>query len=221
MDYVAEINQYLSTCSGRVIDVFYELYQIIKGVDDEQQGGAVQYLMEHVTRTESDETVLAKEHYTQKQIETISRKLQRGKLQEFIDRAAGEASKAGADPLEFYTSIWGYIKGKYGKSDRECASALFTLADSSMIPYKAVGTGLTLDNEKYREIARGLRGGVLDEVEYILKLSYDQKTQAASLLADRLLSVEDEETRAVLMSLFINAVEDRMKNKLRQSVEEL
>lgn len=46
MDYKQQIYGYISTCSGKVRDVFYELCQIINSVNEELQPHALMFLLE-------------------------------------------------------------------------------------------------------------------------------------------------------------------------------
>lgn len=56
MDYKQQIYGYISTCSGKVRDVFYELCQIINSVNEELQPHALMFLLENIFDIDSDNT---------------------------------------------------------------------------------------------------------------------------------------------------------------------
>jgi len=55
----------------------------------------------------------------------------------------------------------------------------------------------------------------------ILNLYYEQKTQRASLLVDKLLSLEDKQLQAVYMTMIINEVEENIKDQLKDYIDNM
>ena len=45
-----------STCAGQVLNVFYEIYQIIKSVEPDSQPEAVMYFVNTLDQSNSDES---------------------------------------------------------------------------------------------------------------------------------------------------------------------
>lgn len=56
MDYKQPLDAYLSTCAGGVLNVFYEIYQIIKSVEPDSQPEAVMYFVDTLDQSHSDES---------------------------------------------------------------------------------------------------------------------------------------------------------------------
>jgi len=52
-------------------------------------------------------------------------------------------------------------------------------------------------------------------------LYYEQKTQRASLLVDKLLSLEDKQLQAVYMTMIINEVEENIKDQLKDYIDNM
>ena len=61
---------------------------------------------------------------------------------------------------------------------------------------------------------------IFEDTLYIFNMHYEQKTQYASLLMDKLLSLEDRNLQTVYMSLILKVVETNMRDRLKSSVED-
>ena len=61
---------------------------------------------------------------------------------------------------------------------------------------------------------------IFEDTLYIFNMHYEQKTQYASLLVDKLLSLEDRNLQTVYMSLILKVVETNMRDRLKSSVED-
>ena len=68
---------------------------------------------------------------------------------------------------------------------------------------------------------RKLEETILDETEYIIKLSYEQKTQRASLLLDKLLSLADKDEQTVYLSIIMNEVANDIKADYKAAIERI
>lgn len=219
MDYEQALRTYLSTCSGKVLDVFYEIYQIIKEVDPDTQPKAIMCLLELMMSTNSDASHrVTKKYYTDVQRDRIMKKFQKKEAQRMISEEASAMAQVGAQPLEFYRSVWGKLRALC-RSDREAAFALFLLVDNDLVPYRPVGIGISMSDEEYTAIAKRLHETSFPDSQYILRLHYEQKTQTASLLVDQLLSLKDRASQAVYMAMLIDEIEGNIKDRLRKRIE--
>lgn len=219
MDYEQTLRTYLSTCSGNVLDVFYEIYQIIKEVGPDEQPKAIMCFLELMMSTDSDASHrVIKKYYTDVQRDRIMKKFLKKGVQQMISEEASAMAQADAQPLEFYRSVWGKLRALC-RSDRESAFALFLLADNDLVPYRPVGIGISMSDEKYMTIAKRLQETIFPDSQYILRLHYEQKTQTASLLVDQLLSLKDRASQAVYMTMLIDEIEENIKERLRKRIE--
>ena len=220
MDYKLELKTYLSTCSGKVLNVFYEIYQIIKATEKELQPEAVMYFIDILNSTDSDESHrVTKEYYTDAQLDKIREKFQKKNIQKLIYDEATDSSKNNVQPIEFYRKIWNKLCS-YCRNDKETAYVLFVLVDHDLIPYRNVGIGISMSDEDYAAGAKKIRTTIFKDTMYIFSLRYEEKTQQASLLLDQLLSLEDKNLQTIYMSMIIQLVERNIKDRLKDCIDE-
>ena len=220
MDYKRQLDAYLSTCAGGVLNVFYEIYQIIKSVEPDSQPEAVMYFVDTLDQSHSDEShEVTKDYYTEKQLNAAREKFRKKKIRTLITQEVNEASKNNVPPIGFYRNIWGKLTS-YCKNDREAAYVLFTLVDHRLIPYRGVGIGVSMSDEEYEACVQKIGDTVFWDTMYIFQLNYEQKTQYASLLVDKLLALEDRNLQTVYMSLILKMVEKNMRDRLKSSIED-
>jgi len=122
-------------------------------------------------------------------------------------------------PIDFYLNIWNKLIA-YCKNDREAAYMLFILVDHRLIPYRGVGIGVSMSDEEYAANMQQIGESIFEDTLYIFNMHYEQKTQYASLLVDKLLSLEDRNLQTVYMSLILKVVETNMRDRLKSSVED-
>jgi hypothetical protein len=219
MDYKSILTNYLSTCSGNVLDVFYEIYQILKTFDEALQPEVIMCFIDTFSAVKSDNSHVAKHHYTTKQLDYVQKKFQNKKIRKLISDEASQSSKANIAPLEFYKNVWKKLSA-FCKNDREFAYALFLLIDHDLIPYRNVGIGISLSEEDYTAGAKKIRSTIFDDTMYILDLPYEQKTQRTSLLVDRLLSLDDKNLQAIYMSMILNYTEHSLKEHIKDCIDD-
>lgn len=220
MNYKQLLKTYLSTCSGKVINVFYEIYQIIKSIEKDLQPDAIMYFIS-ILNTESDKSrTVTKEYYTDAQLDKIREKFQKENIQQSIYDEANNSSKNNIEPIEFYRNIWNKLNA-FCKDDKESAYALFILADHDLIPYRNVGMGISMPDEDYIAGMKKIGTSIFKDTMYIFSLRYEQKTQLASLLVDKLLSLEDKTLQTIYMTMIIQCVEKNMKDHLKNYIEEI
>lgn len=221
MHYESVLAKFLSTCDGLVRDVFFSLYTTIESFDEKDQPSAIMYLCENAFTIKSDSSNrIEKEFYTDKQVAVAEQKI----IQKFdpaLNSLIEESSKNSVSPAHFYKEVWALIQSSIFKTKRERALALFRLVDHSLIPYRCVGIGLTMDQETYESAVENLGESILKDTEYILRLGYEQKTQCASLLVDKLLSLENKEDQAVYMTIIINEIENNIKGSIKDAIERI
>ena len=221
MNYQERLTTFLSTCAGKVLNVFFEIYTILDSLDPDEQSNALMFLCENVFVIDSDESKrIDKEYYTDVQVERAQKKINH-KFRPWIDRKIMDCIEQKVCPELFYKQIWSSIQSKeFFATKRERALALFTLADNRLIPYRNVGIGISVSKDEYNEIYDKISEKHLPDTRYILEVPYDQKTQRASLIVDMLDSLDSIKERAVLLSVVMNQIERNVKNKVQEAIEE-
>ena len=221
MTYEKKLTDFLSTCDGRVRDVFFSIYSIIDSLDEKEQASAVMYVCENVYKIRSDHSNrITKDYYTAEQVAKAGQIINQ-KFTPILEYLIEKSAKNSVAPIDFYSKAWELIQSSIFRTKRDRALALFSLADHELIPYRGVGNGMTMENEKYQSIVDVLKAKVLDDTNFILKMDFDQKTQRASLLVDRLLSLESKEEQAVYMAVLINTVENNIKENLKAALDDV
>lgn len=222
MNYQEILIKYLSVCSGTVSDVFFELYGIIDSLEKAEQPLAVRFMCENIFKTDSDSShKIKKSYYTmaqyKKAVETANKK-----FEPILEKIIENCIQDSIDEDSFYERVWKVIQeNSMLKTKRERAYALFKLANNPLVPYRNVGTGISMENDKFKETIDKFEDKFISDTRYILKIDYAQKTQRASLIADRILELTTEEERAVYLALVIEEVENKVKEKMKESIDTL
>lgn len=221
MKYEDVLVKFLSTCDGKILDVFYEIYSLINQMEQDEQSAAIMFLCENAFKIKSDGTnEIDKKYYTDEQAKKARQKVNE-KFEPVLDLMIEEDAKKATPPIEFYSEVWEMIQSSMFKTKRERALALFSLVDHPLIPYRGVGVGISMSNDTYQQIYDKLEETILDETEYIIKLSYEQKTQRASLLLDKLLSLADKDEQTVYLSIIMNEVANDIKADYKAAIERI
>ena len=221
MQYEKILSDFLSTCDGLVRDVFFSIYSIIESLDETEQPAAVMYVCENALSTKSDYSKrIEKQYYTDEQVEKAEEKIDK-KFSILLDSLIEESSKNAVKPIDFYKAVWKMIQSSVLKTKRERALALFKVVDHSLIPYRSVGMGLSMKQERYESIVDAITEPVLYDTAYILRLDYQQKTQRASLLVDKLLALNSKEEQTVYMSIVMHEIEKNIKKEVMAAIENL
>lgn len=219
MDYLKELKEFLAVCSGKIMNVYYELYNIVEQLDEKEQPAAIEFICEQIDSIESNESyVITKNYYTDEQLKRITRRFAEADLHGKISALAEKAAKEMLPPAEFYALLWNKLK-KMFKTKHERALLLYELTTNDLIPYRAVGTGISMSNEEYQMILKEIGNELISETEYILALDYDQKTQRASLLVDNLIKLNDRKKQCVYLSIIIKDVEQSIKTSIKEMLD--
>ena len=90
-----------------------------------------------------------------------------------------------------------------------------------LIPYRNVGTGLSMDNSTFKEMIKNFEESLLDDTRYIIKFDYQQRTQRASLIADKIMGLHSDEERAVYLALVLQEAENGVKEQMQAAIAAL
>ena len=69
MNYKKMLDDFFSTCDGKVINVFFVAYNLIESLDETEQPPAVMYLCENAWRVDNDGSYkIDKDYYSSEQL---------------------------------------------------------------------------------------------------------------------------------------------------------
>lgn len=223
MNYTERIDQLIKHSNGRVVDVFYELFMYILSLDADMQSSAFQYTCENVKKLEYDDSneIDIQEHFTDDQLKRFIER-SKEKTLKLINDLISESTKHNVSKEKFYETAWNLIlSGKTCKSKRDQALMMYHFVDNGLIPYVAIGTGISMSQEQYSDIIDSFDETFLIEAETIINIAYDQKTQRASLLLERINLLNSFHEQSVYLSLILDMVEDRIKEKLKERIDDI
>ena len=222
MDFKKRIDQILTRSNGLVIDVFYELYIFINSLDSEQQFDAFSYMCENAKCSSVDEENLVnvKNHFTEERLDKYLTKVKNRFVQE-IEKMIVDSSKNGIPSDAFYKEVWNLIQSnKICKTKYEKALATFTFVDNALIPYIPVGTGLSMEDDKFNSIIDSFDPSIIKETRMIMQMKYDEKTQKSSLIIEKLQNLSFEE-QSVYLSIVLDMIEERIKDDLKSKIDSI
>ena len=221
MKYEERLSEFLSTCDGKVRNVFFDIYCILESIESANQPAALMFVCENAFKMKSDSSRrIEKEYYTVEQAERAEQKIGT-KFMPIFDELVQDYSKKNVAPIKFYTEVWNLMQSSIFRSKREKALALFRVVDHDLIPYRSVGVGITMENETFWSIADALEENALADMEYILKLDYDQKTQRASLLLDKMLGLNSKDEQTVYLALLMKAIENNIREEIKEALDNI
>lgn len=219
MDFEKDIFSFLSTCDGVISSVFYELYMKIGALEEIDQIHAVTYVCENYDKIKCDySNKITKKYYTDEQLDKISEKFIRSNLRGKIVKIAEDSSKAMKSKEDFYSDLWLSLTKEY-KSKRERALILYEIVNSVYVPYRPVGVGISMSNDEYKKNLDSIGKECLDDTHYILALNYAQKTQMASLLAEKYNQLQTLEEQSVYLATIIRLVEQNIKSSINSLLD--
>lgn len=222
MDYQKKLDAIISKSEGKVIDVFYEMFSLIVSLEEEIQVEAFQYLCENVKSIKIDEseTIAVKEHFTEEKLLKYIPNIKE-RFFKAVKELTFNSSKNNVSANDLYKQVWNMIiSNKYCKTKHEKALATFIFVDSDFIPYKAVGTGISLEEDTYFSILDSL-DDIIKESEMITQVDYEQKTQQSSLLVERINSLDSFEKQSVFMATILDMVEENIKSELKRTIDSI
>lgn len=222
MDFKEKISQIFTRSDGLVIDVFYELYIYISSLSPEQQYKAFRYMCENAKCYKIDEAnlIAIKKHFTEEKLEKYLPKLN-DSFVEKIENIIIDSSKSNVPSDVLYNEVWDIIQSsKTCKTKHEKALATFMFAYNDLVPYTPVGTGISMENDQYQTIIDSFDPSLLKQTKIIMQMKYDQKTQKASLLVEKLQKL-DFQAQSVYLSIVLDMLEQKIKDELKTKIDSI
>lgn len=223
MEFKRVIDPIMRRSDGRVVDVFFELFTLLSSLEKDIQVSAFQYICENIKDVDytEDNRIAIKKYYTAEQIKKYIPRIKERFTNE-MTAILYDASKNKLSSEEFYKKIWLLINSnKICKNKREKALATFFFVDSDLIPYRAVGQGISMTDDEYSSIIDSLDTDLVKDMGLIMQIEYKQKTNRASLLVEKLDSLNTLEEKAVFLSMILQKAEDNIKQEIRESIDNL
>lgn len=221
MSYKERIKELFSRGEGRVIDLFYEVYNYVLSLDVSEQLGAIQYICDNAKTFGNDEenNIVIRKHFKDGMIEKYWNNANRFK--HITKELAYDMSKNNVEAIDFYLKLWeNIVSNKICKNKYEKSLALLMIVDSKFIPYRTVGMGLSMNDEEFQEISSDIANKTLKDIDYILQIDYEQKTQRTSLLVEKMSSFETLEEKSVFLAMLLDIIESNFKEKLEDYINE-
>ena len=199
MEFIQEVESFLRTCSGHVLDICYSLLKILESHRDYSASG-LKFFLTRYEDIDTDKSKPVDPVFKIAQVEIFEKKFG-DVINKFIDEKA--ESKTQVDL--FYVSLWDEIlNGEKFTSEEEKAFAIYLALRNPRIPFFDLEDGLLMSDETYANTFRENFESV-QKIRYILATRFDQKTQQASLLLD-VLDTISKESRAVVFTSIIKYI---------------
>lgn len=178
--------------NGEVYDLCYELLN--EGGDDAE---IFEYACKNFGIEPSSKQLQLKEHFSKEEIEKYV-SVYGDTVNGLLNSTIKKCNLGVIEPNDFYRTLWSAFCNNF-KTEKEKAFALYyTLIDKS-IPYRYLGTPISMSNERYSQLAKN-NVSAIDQIKYILRSGYTQRTEIASLILNCLNGINDFESRSVVMS---------------------
>lgn len=123
---------------------------------------------------------------------------------------------------EFYEKLWVFMKNTPSIEQLDAkVFALYDLWTDPRIPYFHVGTGLSMSNQRFRDISKGLEQNI-EKARFVLYTNYyTQRTSRASELLKLLKECSTEEEQAVLMAHILSLSATSSSRTIREILEKI
>lgn len=195
MELVQELEKFLQTCSGHLLDICYSLYKILDSHKDYAALG-LRFFLTRYEDIDTDKSRPVNPVFKVAQLESLE-KTYGDVINKFID----DKAKIRMPIDKFYVLLWDEIQngGKF-TSEEERAYAIYLALRNPRIPYFDLEDGLQMSDEVYANIYRENIESV-QKIRYILATRFNQKTQRASLLLNVLDTISNESKAVVFNSI--------------------
>lgn len=188
-------------------EIYNLCYKILK--ENKQHIEVFQYVCENLLEKPENPQIKIEEYFTKEELdeyESMYGDIVNGLIKSTIKRCDYGIIK----PEDFYKNLWeGYTVNML--SLKELAFAFYYTIIDKKIPYIFIGKPLSMEQAKFREVIKENRDH-LKKIEYIFNSSYQQKTEIASLILQCIDSVDDYESKVVVLAraLDMNATKRKM-----------
>lgn len=180
-------------------EIYNLCYKIIK--ESKQLENDFQYLCENLLELPQERTIKIDSYLTEEDYEFI-RKIYDGRIEGILSEVINKVNYGVLEPNDFYSELYKKLKESFGEN-KELAVAFERVLSDSRIPFVYLGKPLTMGQKDYEEYIEKNKANI-NKLIYILKTSYSQKTEEASVLLNFLESIENYNDRVVVFAQMID-----------------
>ena len=203
-------NEYLAllrTAKGELVDLSFELFQIIATEESEKEKvEAFQFICEYLVVGDSDESVEISKHYTEDEFREF-----KSSIGIFVDSVLKFVSqKAYRDhfaPIDFYELLWNmvFLDGSL-KSEKENGFALYWIFVDRYIPYVLMEDKINICSEKVNDFIDA-NPILAHRIRYIARFPFGKRTKRSALILQELESLDSIEEKSILLAYALSEID--------------
>ncbi|MBQ3558421.1 MAG: hypothetical protein IJA07_02760 [Agathobacter sp.] len=198
-----EIERLMRKSSGRIIDLCYEVIDIVKNENFEEQVNQITFFLKNFDIEKDVDTVELTQRITNEEIENL-KELYGEYVDSVLETAWKKAYNKSLKEEEFYELLWsGIIKSNILSEIEEISFALYYIIIDVRIPYFPLEQGLKMPEKDFKKVLVS-NFEIFKKIRFILSSSFDQKTEEASIILNEIYKLKSEEERVVLLAAIIN-----------------
>lgn len=183
-------------------------YQIITESDNVIRD--FEFLCKNYHGQPKEKSIEIKEYITADQMNFL-RNLYGIEVNSFIVTTINKVNNKLLDSNNFYSDLWNHVTA-FHKDMMEQAFAMYWILVDKRIPFRCVGQGINLPDEKYRQILLDNRNSIEDML-YINELNCVDSAEEASLFLNTILKAADRESQIALLSFLLTMVKNNWRGK--------
>ena len=192
MEHAKELEYLWGTFSGEIWDFCYEVLDRFG-----ENKTVFEYACVHFVKRSRGGNAPIKQHFSEGECDEY--KSIYGDTVDGLLNSCVKKCNLGLIPSEkFYEILWASFCSNFTTRKEKAFAFYYTLIDP-IIPYQYLGKTLTMSNEQFKEISKK-NEFFIDNIRYIIKSGYTQRTERASLLLNCLDKIGDYESKVVVLS---------------------
>ncbi|MBQ4517684.1 MAG: hypothetical protein II997_03755 [Clostridia bacterium] len=197
-----EIKKLLDTFDGELYNLCYELLEKY-----EKSQEIFEFVCKNYDASDEDNPIVEddslsiKEYFTEDEIEeyeSIYGDIVDGLLYSNIKKC----NLGLIEEKNFYKTLWESYCTNFSTIKERAFAFFYTIIDNS-IPYVYLGKPLSMSDQRFKDLLDKNKANI-EKIKFILKSSYSQRTERASLLLNCLNEIDDYESKVVVLSKAIS-----------------
>lgn len=207
-----EIKKILESFDGELYDLCFELIEGSSNTAD-----VFEYVCKNLLTMPQTKEIQIKRYFTSEEI-TEYKILYGDSVDGIINSTIKRCDYGLAKPDEFYRLLWKSFSSIF-HSTKELAFAFYYTLIDMRIPYQYLGKPISMENDRFRELTDANKEH-LKKLEYIRMSGYKQRTESASLLLHCLDSIDDFDSKVVVLAHALNILATKPNSK-EPNIDEL
>lgn len=186
------INDLLLDFTGKLYDLCLEILKQFGETSD-----VFEYVCKNYKAPPENGTIQIEEYFDEAEIEEY-KSIYGGTVNGLLNSTIKKANLGVIPAEDFYRVLWESVCANFSTIKERAFSFYYILIDVA-IPFQYLGKPLSMSNERFRTLCEENQDHIA-KVKYILKSRYGQRTERASLLLNCLNSIEDMESKVVVLT---------------------